>query len=157
MERPLEAARESGLVRGGEALLVLLSGGGDSVALLDIALRLGAEVAALHVNYGLRDGADEDEAFCRALCERLGVGLTAERVTLPEGGNLQDRAREARYALAERVAAGDYAAAHTASDQAETVLYRLAVSPGRRALLGMEARRGRLVRPLLRVTRPELR
>jgi len=157
VERPLEAARESGLVREGEALLVLLSGGGDSVALLDIALRLGAEVAALHVNYGLRDGADEDEAFCRALCERLGVGLTAERVTLPEGGNLQDRAREARYALAERVAAGDYAAAHTASDQAETVLYRLAVSPGRRALLGMEPRRGRLVRPLLRVTRPELR
>ncbi len=58
-------------------------------------------------------------------------------------------ARDARYAVAERVAGGDYAAAHTASDQAETVLYRLAVSPGRRALLGMEPRRGRLVRPLL--------
>ena len=52
---------------------------------------------------------------------------------------------------------GDYAAAHTASDQAETVLYRLAVSPGSRALHGMAPRRGRLVRPLLGVTREEVR
>jgi tRNA(Ile)-lysidine synthase len=59
--------------------------------------------------------------------------------------------------LAERLAAGDYAAAHTASDQAETVLYRLAVSPGSRALQGMPSRRGRLVRPFLAVTRDEVR
>ena len=77
--------------------------------------------------------------------------------TLPAEGNLQERARDARYALAEQLAEGDYAAAHTASDQAETVLYRLAVSPGSRALLGMAPRRGRLVRPLLEVTREEVR
>jgi tRNA(Ile)-lysidine synthase len=157
MERPLEAARASGLVAPGRALLVMLSGGGDSVCLLEVCLRLGADVGALHVNYGLREGAAEDEAFCRALCERLGVPLAVEEVSLPEEGNLQAAAREARYAAAERRAEGDYAAAHTASDQAETVLYRLATSPGRRALLGMEPRRGRLVRPLLEVTREEVR
>jgi tRNA(Ile)-lysidine synthase len=158
VERPLEAARESGLVPAGAPLLVLLSGGGDSVCLLDVALRLGARVSALHVNYGLRAGADEDERFVRALCERLGAPLVVERVPLSEpGGNLQERAREARYALAERRAEGDYAAAHTASDQAETLLYRLAVSPGSRALHGMAPRRGRLVRPLLEVTRAEVR
>ena len=156
-EAPLEAARASGLVRPDEPLLVLVSGGGDSVCLLDVALRLGASVSALHVNYGLREGADADEAFVRELCERLGVPLHAEPVSLPDSGNLQDRARDARYALAERLAEGDYAAAHTASDQAETVLYRLAVSPGSRALHGMAARRGRLVRPLLGVTRDEVR
>jgi tRNA(Ile)-lysidine synthase len=156
-ERPLDAARESGLVPAGGALLVLLSGGGDSVCLLDVALRLGARASALHVNYGLRPEADEDEAFVRTLCERLGVALHVERAQLGEGGNLQERARDARYALAERLAEGDYAAAHTASDQAETVLYRLAVSPGSRALHGMAARRGRLVRPLLAVTREEVR
>jgi tRNA(Ile)-lysidine synthase len=157
-ELPLEAARESGLVRQGEPLLVMVSGGGDSVALLDIAVRLGADVSALHVNYGLRDGASEDEALVRELCERLGVPLAVERVQLgSEGGNLQERARDARYALAEGLAAGDYAAAHTASDQAETILYRLAVSPGSRALHGMSPRRGHLVRPLLAVTRDELR
>jgi tRNA(Ile)-lysidine synthase len=157
MKRPLEAARESGLLPAGRPVLVLLSGGGDSVCLLDVALRLEARVSALHVNYGLRDGAGEDEAFVRDLCRRLGVPLHLERIPLGEGGNLQERAREARYALAESLADGDYAAAHTASDQAETVLYRLAVSPGSRALLGMASRRGRLVRPLLDVTREEVR
>ena len=158
MERPLEVARDSGLIAEGAPLLVLLSGGGDSVALLDVALRLGARASALHVNYELRDDSDADEAFCRELCSRLGVELVVERRPL-EGspGNLQERARDARYALAERVAPGDYAAGHTATDQAETVVYRLAVSPGSRALHGMMPRRGRLVRPLLRATRGELR
>jgi tRNA(Ile)-lysidine synthase len=156
-ELPLEAARESGLVRAGEPLLVMVSGGGDSVALLDIAHRLHADVAVLHVNYGLREDASRDEAVVRQLCDQLGVPLRVERVQLGTEGNLQERARDARYALAEALAEGDYAAAHTASDQAETVLYRLAVSPGSRALHGMSPRRGRLVRPLLGVTREELR
>jgi tRNA(Ile)-lysidine synthase len=153
----LEAARP--LVPAGAPLLVLVSGGGDSVALLDVAVRLEARVSALHVNYGLREGSDPDEEFVRELCSGLGVPLFAERVALGEdpAGNLQERARDARYALAERLAEGDYAAAHTASDQAETVLYRLAVSPGSRALHGMAPRRGRLVRPLLGVTREEVR
>ena len=156
-EPALEAARASGLVPAGRPLLVMLSGGADSVCLLEVALRLEADVSAVHVNYGLRAAAEHDEAHCRALCERLGVELTVERAWLPEEGNVQAHARDARYAVAERVAGGDYAAAHTASDQAETVLYRLAVSPGRRALLGMEPRRGRLVRPLLDATRADTR
>jgi tRNA(Ile)-lysidine synthase len=134
----------------------MVSGGGDSVALLDIAQRVGASVSALHVNYRLRDDSSADEELVRRLCEERGIALTVEQVELGEG-NLQERARDARYALAEELADGDYAAAHTASDQAETVLYRLAVSPGSRALLGMAPRRGRLVRPLLAVTRDEVR
>ena len=153
----LDSAAVSGLVVPGEPLLVMLSGGADSVCLLDVAVRLGARASALHVNYGLREEAQGDEDHCRALCLALGVELTVERVWLPEEGNLQAHARDARYRLAEQVAARDYAAAHTASDQAETVLYRLAVSPGRRALLGMAARRDRLVRPLLGATREDTR
>jgi tRNA(Ile)-lysidine synthase len=154
-ERALEAARDSGLLPAGEPLLVMVSGGADSTCLLHVAVRLRASVSAIHVNYGLRPEAGEDEAHCRALCSELGVELHVEQVTLPQSGSLQAAAREARYRLAERVAKGDYAAAHTASDQAETVLYRLATSPGRRALLGMRPRRGRLVRPLLEVTRED--
>ncbi len=157
-EAPLEAARESGLVRPGEPLLVMVSGGGDSVALLDIAHRLGASVTVLHVNYGLRDDSGLDQALVQRLCDERDIALTVEHVSLDtERGNLQELARDARYALAEGLAEGDYAAAHTASDQAETVLYRLAVSPGSRALHGMAPRRGRLVRPLLAVTRDEVR
>jgi tRNA(Ile)-lysidine synthase len=156
-ERALEAARESGLIRPGAPLLVMVSGGGDSVALLDIAVRLGASLTALHVNYGLREDSGLDQALVERLCGERKIQLTVESVELGSEGNLQDRARAARYALAEQLAEGDYAAAHTASDQAETVLYRLAVSPGSRALHGMAPRRGRLVRPLLAVTRDELR
>jgi tRNA(Ile)-lysidine synthase len=158
----------TGLVGAGAPLVVLLSGGRDSTCLLDVAVELaGAEaVRALHVNYQLRGTAsDDDEHHCAALCERLGVALDVERVMRPETqarspGNLQAWARDLRYAAGARVA-GEHgarlAAGHTLSDQVETILYRLAVSPGRRALLGMEADRGRLVRPLLaaEVTRAE--
>jgi tRNA(Ile)-lysidine synthase len=153
----LDAARASGLVVAGEPLLVLLSGGADSVCLLDVAIELEAGVSALHVNHGLRDGADADERFCLDLCDRLGVPLTVEQAEGPPEGNLEAWARELRYAAAERTADGDYATGHTLSDQAETVVYRLAASPGRRALQGMEPRRGRLVRPLLEVTREDTR
>src|ERR1044072_4854860 len=95
-----EAAAASGLIRPGRPLVVLLSGGADSVCLLDCAVRLGADVHVLHVNYGLRPGSDADEQFCRVVCDRLGVPLTVERVQLEEG-NLQAQAREARYRLAE--------------------------------------------------------
>lgn len=157
-EAPLLGARESGLVPCGAPLVVMLSGGPDSVCLLDVSLRLGATVTALHVNHGLRAESREDERHCRGLCEHLGVALTVEHPGPLEGGNLQAAARRARYEAAERLAGelgADYAAGHTRSDQAETVLYRLATSPGRRSLLGMSPRRERLVRPLLDVSRAE--
>ena len=106
-ELALEAARESGLVRQGEPLLVMVSGGGDSVALLDIAHRLGAAVSALHVNYALRPDSQLDEALVQQLCGERNIPLTVEQVRLStEGGNLQERARDARYALAEDLADG---------------------------------------------------
>jgi tRNA(Ile)-lysidine synthase len=157
----LEEIREGGLLEPGTPVVAMLSGGRDSVCLLDVAVRLlGPEtVTALHVNYGLRDGAAEDEAHCAALCEQLGVALRVERPRRPEGpGNLQAWARDARYAAAAALALPDGAAiatGHTADDQVETILYRLASSPSRRALLGMRARDGRLVRPLLAFTRQQ--
>jgi tRNA(Ile)-lysidine synthase len=154
----LERVRATGLLPAGADVVVLLSGGRDSVCLLDVAVELGCAVRALHVNYGLRAEADDDEAHCRALCERLGVALAVHHASRPEDapGNLQAWARDVRYAAAATEAGGGVVAVgHTASDQAETVLYRLAASPGRRALLGMRPRSGHLVRPLLTVTREE--
>src|SRR5436190_4950846 len=147
------APRSTRMIEPGKPLLVLLSGGADSVCLLHLAQSLRADVSVLHVNYGLRPSADADEAFCRSLFPDLIV----ERVELPTRGNLQALAREARYELAERHAEGDYATGHTLSDQAETVLMRLCSSPGRKGLLGMAPRRGRLIRPLLGMTRDETR
>ena len=135
-------------------MLVLLSGGRDSVCLLDVLLARGEADEALHVNYGLRPEADADEAFCHELCDRLGVPLHVHRAPAPPPGNLQAWAREVRYRAAERLE-GDIATGHTATDQAETILYRLAASPGRRALLGMAPREGRVIRPLLAFTRED--
>jgi tRNA(Ile)-lysidine synthase len=134
-------------------VVVLLSGGRDSVCLLDLAVRHAGPVTALHVNYGLRDGADEDEALCHTLALRLGVAFEVVRPGAPEG-NVQAWARRVRYEAAEKLP-GLIATGHTATDQVETVLYRLAASPGRRALLGMREREGRVIRPLLGVTREE--
>ena len=141
----------------GERVVVLLSGGRDSVCLLDRAVRDAARVWALHVDYGLREGASEDAAFCARLCASLGVELVVVRAGEP-AGNVQAWARDVRYAAAHRLAEEHdalIATGHTATDQAETILYRLAASPGRRALLGMAPREGRLIRPLLDMTREE--
>jgi tRNA(Ile)-lysidine synthase len=146
-----QRVRAAGLLKG--PVVVMLSGGRDSVCLLDLAVRLAAPVTALHVNYGLREAAGEDETHCAALCEGLGVQLHVHRPGAPHG-NLQAWAREQRYAAASELT-GLIATGHTASDQVETVLYRLAASPGRRALLGMPERDGRIVRPLLTSTRAE--
>jgi len=157
----LEAVREDGMLAPGTPLVAMLSGGRDSVCLLDLAVRVlsSGRVTALHVNYGLRDDSNADEEHCSALCERLGVRLEVERPRRPEGpGNLQAWARDARYATAARLAEktdGLIATGHTADDQVETILYRLASSPSRRALLGMRPCDGRLVRPLLGFTRAQ--
>jgi tRNA(Ile)-lysidine synthase len=160
-ERMLDAVREGGLLPADTPLVAMLSGGRDSVCLVDLAVRLlGADaVTAVHVNYGLRDDSDLDEEHCAALCSQLGVELELERPRRPEGpGNLQSWARDTRYAAAARLALGGgavIATGHTADDQVETILYRLASSPGRRALLGMRKRDGSLARPLLSFTREQ--
>ncbi len=154
----IDRVRSDGLLAPGRPVVVMLSGGRDSTCLLDLAVRVagGASVTALHVNYGLREAADGDERHCQALCEQLGVPLELRRPRRPESGNLQAWARDERYGAARQIASGrgaDVAAGHTASDQVETILYRLASSPSRRALLGMRPREGSLVRPLLSFTR----
>ena len=157
----LDRVAADGLLSAGRPVLVLLSGGRDSTCLLDLASRIAGPdaVRALHVNYGLREGADRDQRHCAELCAQLGVALEVHRPGPPPGpGNLQAWARDVRYGKAAQLAGprdADVAAGHTATDQAETILYRLASSPSRRALLGMEPRDGRLIRPLLLYTRAE--
>lgn len=134
-------------------LLVLLSGGRDSVCLLGRAVEeLGpGDVRALHVDHGLRDTTAE-QALCADVCRRLGVHLAVAALdAAPAVGNLHAWARDRRYALAEEHRAPDgwVATGHTVSDEAETVLFRLATAPGRRALLGIPRERGRVLRPLL--------
>jgi tRNA(Ile)-lysidine synthase len=161
----IEGVRAGGLLQQGRPVVVMYSGGRDSTCLLDLAVHVAgpAAVSALHVNYGLRAGADSDERHCAELCEHLGVQLDVRRPVRvggagSGGGNLQAWARDERYRAAADLAlarGADVAAGHTRSDQVETILYRIASSPSRRALLGMRLRDGALIRPLLGLTREQ--
>jgi tRNA(Ile)-lysidine synthase len=158
----LRRVRAGGLLRGMDRCVVLVSGGRDSVCLLDVVVTLcgSTGVVVLHVNYGLR-GAESraDERHVRQLADRARVACVTRRAGPPPArGNLQAWARDIRYGEASSLALERdalIATGHTASDQLETILYRLAASPGRRALLGMAPRDGRLIRPLLDVTRED--
>jgi tRNA(Ile)-lysidine synthase len=158
-----DAIRESGLIEPGSRGIALCSGGPDSTALLAGLVEVcGAEdVLALHLNYGLRPDSGEDQRACEQLCEQLGVELVALPSPLGGDGNLQAKARELRYMAAEGLRSErglDWVATgHTRTDLAETMIYRLSSSPGTRALLGLPARRGHLVRPLLGLGREEVR
>jgi tRNA(Ile)-lysidine synthase len=144
---------EHGVLQPGEPVVALVSGGADSLCLWGILRELGYEVEGLHMEHGLRGEAGlADAAFC------AGLGATVVPLDLDAGPNLEARAREARYAAAAGYA-GDRAVAtgHTLTDQAETVVYRLASSSGVRALSAMRPRSGQLARPLLCLTATETR
>ncbi len=152
-------------------LLVGLSGGRDSVALLHLLAEQGCELYACHVHHGIRASeADADAAFCRRLCDALGVPLQVVHVDVPalaaaSGESMELAARRARLAaLAEechRVGAAAVALAHHADDQAETALFRLARgAAGPRAMRAVSGNAGGVpgvwLRPLLSCRRAEL-
>lgn len=166
-ERTLDFINRHRLFEGGESVLVAVSGGADSVALLDVlrelAPPLGLSIACVHVDHGLRPGAPVDAEFVERLCAELGIAFHLERVTVRRGPpweGLEAEARRARYAALESRAraagATRIATGHTADDQAETVLMRLLQGAGPRGLAGIAPVRGRLVRPLLEIRREEI-
>lgn len=141
--------------------LVMVSGGPDSVALLRVLVELGAEPVVLHLNYGMRgEESLGDAEFVRALCKSLEIPCEVRRLRLEGEHNFQERARVARYEVAEELAdkfgLESIATGHTADDVAETVLMNLARGAGLRGLTGIPPVRGRFVRPLIRVTRTEV-
>ena len=171
-DRVLRTVRRHALIARGGRVVVALSGGSDSVALVHLLLELQAagelSVAGLaHFNHQLRGAdSDGDEAFCRAKAAALGLPIevgTGDVRGLARDGrrSVEDAARAARYAFledaADRLAADVIAVGHSADDQAETFLLRLIRGAGPRGLAGILPRAGRVVRPLLDIPRVDLR
>jgi len=155
----------------GSRVLVGLSGGSDSVALLFLLRELAENgnftvAGAAHVNHRLRVTADRDEAFCRDLAARAGLRIVVQNEDVKgyaRGRNLsvEDAARRIRYDVMEQAAdslnADQIAVGHTQDDQAETFLLKLIRGAGLTGLAGIYPRRGRIIRPLLDVSRADLR
>ena len=152
-------------------MLVGLSGGSDSVALLRALLELGPNAefrvaAVAHFNHRLRDTAVRDEAFCRDLARSLDLPFVVDAgdvasYAAANGLSVEDAARRLRYDFLERAArevdATRIAVGHTLDDQAETVLLKLMRGAGPGGLAGVYPKRGLVVRPLLDASRDELR
>jgi tRNA(Ile)-lysidine synthase len=159
---PLVAAiHRSGLLAPGSRVLVAVSGGPDSTALLVATRECGLDVVAAHYDHALRPGSELVATGVRSFCERLGVDLISERRTeeMPRG-SVQAGARSLRYAFLERAlheaGAGAVALAHTADDLVEGVVLHMLRGCGLAGFRGMPASRGHYVRPWLHVWRSEV-
>lgn len=166
LQRVREFSARECLLTSDNRLLIGVSGGADSVALLMAAVMQGRDVVAVHFNHHLRgDEADRDEAFVTALCERLGcplrvVHLDVRAHATRHGISDEMAGRELRYARLEelRVELGCdvIAVAHHRDDQVETVMLNALRGSGVRGLAGMRPRHGNVVRPLLCVSRADI-
>lgn len=158
------------LIKYGSSVCACLSGGADSVAMLCVLHRLTERfqfnLSAIHINHKIRGAeADRDMEFCRRLCDRLGVDFTAVCVDVPalcktSGKSLEETARDARYDAFQKHASNSsidlFSTAHTASDNAETVLMNLIRGTTVAGLSGIPVKRGMYIRPLLNVYRADV-
>ena len=154
-------SREQGLICPGDSIVCAVSGGADSMALLWALYLLKEEwdldLSAAHFNHHLRDEeSDRDEGFVREFCEGYGIPLhVGSARVVPGQKGLEAAARDARYAYFATLP-GKIATAHTADDNAETVLMHLVRGTGLKGLGGIAPSRGRIIRPMLRITRAEV-
>ena len=155
--------RRHAMLAGGEVVVIAVSGGADSVALLHTLVTLAPawrlRLHGLHVDHGLRPDSARDGVFVRALGARLGVPVEVVAVDVGPG-SVEDAARAARYAAlhayAARLGAARIALGHTADDQAETVLMRLLAGAGVRGRAGIPPVRGTIIRPLIERRRTDV-
>lgn len=158
-ETVLAACRS--LLAPGDRVIAAVSGGADSMALLQFLLEyqeaLGVTVEAVHVDHRLRHESARDAAFVAAFCNEKGVPLHAFAADAPVGHRSEEWSRQLRYGFFETLAGPGVkiATAHTLSDQAETLLLRLARGAGVRGAAGIPAARGCFVRPMLGVTKAQ--
>ena len=169
VHRVAAVVRTRGLIDRGDRIVVAISGGPDSVALLsllhELASTLDLSLWAAHFNYGLRGvESDGDAAFVADFCERLRIPSVCEPLTLSgdryKGRSLQEAARDLRYEALERIRASvgahKVALGHTRDDQAETLIMRLLRGAGMTGLSAMPCERPPFIRPLLKVSRTEI-
>lgn len=167
--KAIDTIRRYNMLSYGDSVVIGLSGGADSCSLLHLLVSMRDEwdikLFACHINHNLRgEEADRDEAFVRRLCDETGVKLYCLSVDVAAEAakrheSTEKVGRDIRYAFFEEIAdryGAKIATAHTASDNAETVLFNMTRGSGVKGLSGIPPVRGRIIRPLIAVTREEI-
>lgn len=165
-EKVADYVKEHELVQAGDNVIVALSGGADSVALLHVLVSLSVNCVALHCNFGLRGTeSDRDEGFVRNLCDSLGVVLKVKGFDVPAYEqkykvSTEMACRELRYEWFEQereaMGAKYIAVAHHHDDNVETLFLNMLRGSGIQGLSGIKQKNGNIIRPLLCVTRKEV-
>jgi len=169
-EKCLSFIQDGRMMESGDAVIVAVSGGPDSTALLHILKnlsdRLKISLTACHINHNLRgEESNSDEKFVEKLCKELSVPLKTFSINVEEeknlhGGSTQSVAHEMRYKVFEEVLSEGFgnkvALAHTADDNAESVLMNFIRGSGVKGLRGIEAVRGKFIRPLIKLRKLEI-
>ncbi len=161
LNKLLKFIREQEMIHPGDTVICAVSGGADSVALLFalylIKEKLEIHLEAAHFNHHLRgEESNRDETFVRSLCDRYDIPLHIGSAEVKPGKKgLEAAARDARYAFLRGIP-GKIATAHTADDNAETVLMHLIRGTGLKGLGGITPVHGNVIRPMLKVTRQEV-
>jgi tRNA(Ile)-lysidine synthase len=168
-ERFLETISGYGLVKKGDSVLVALSGGPDSVALLYLLYGIKDEIrltlAAAHLDHAIRADSSRDREFCRELCHKLKVKFYSRKVDIgklakKEKSNIEETGRNVRYEYLDSICArygyNKIATGHTMDDNAETVLFNLIRGSGLKGLTGISPKRGRIIRPLIETKKSEI-
>lgn len=167
LARVVRASERHNMLAAGDRVLVGVSGGADSVALVDILSRLAPtfklSLAVAHLNHGLRPAAAQLEAdLVRRMADRMGIDCYADKITMHhKQGSLEEQLRLLRYAFFERTAAAagcnKIAVGHHADDNAEAVLLNMLRGSGLRGLAGIPAvRDSRIIRPLIEIRRKDI-
>ncbi len=170
-EKVLETIRKNNLIENGDSLVLGVSGGPDSISMLDILRtikeekEMDFEIVVAHINHGLRENAKIDEEYVKSYCEKYNIPFYAlhadvKKLAEEEKRGLEETGRDVRYKfydeVLEKTKSNKIAIAHNANDYVETIIMNVLRGSGPNGLKGIEIKQGKYIRPLLVSKREEI-
>ena len=172
-EKILETIKKYNMIENGEKVVLAVSGGPDSICMLDIlndikndeTIDINFEIVVAHVNHMIRKEAEEDEKYVKKYCEEKQIEFYSKSIDVQKMANnnkigVEEAGRKARYdffdEILEKANAQKIAIAHNKNDKVETVLMHILRGSGINGLKGIEAKRGKYIRPLIEFERSEI-
>jgi len=151
------------LIEKDDKILVAVSGGPDSLSLLNVLQNLGYNLCVAHVNHGLRENANGDEKFVESFCQEKRIPCFIKKINLKEilnGMSTEEAGRKERYDFFDEICQKEnctkIATAHNSNDNVETVIMNMIRGSGLSGLKGIEPKRGNIIRPLIEISRNEI-